>query len=62
MTQFKEVPEFAKDVEKLHRKYHHFKEDFERFKKALDASLPTILEGLFVLPVWGTPSKHRYTR
>jgi len=40
MTAFKEVPEFAKDVKKLSKKYRHFDKDFERFKKALNASLP----------------------
>lgn len=45
MIQFKKVPEFAKDVEKLCRKYNHFEEDFELFKKALIASLPNHLRG-----------------
>jgi len=40
MTAFKEVPEFAKDIKKLSKKYPHFDEDFERFKKVLNASLP----------------------
>ncbi|UZE92080.1 MAG: hypothetical protein IB616_05030 [Methanosarcinales archaeon] len=43
MTAFKEVPEFAKDVKKLSKKYRHFDKDFERFKKALNASLPNHL-------------------
>jgi mRNA-degrading endonuclease RelE of RelBE toxin-antitoxin system len=29
------IPEFSKDFDKLCKKYHHFKEDFERAKRVL---------------------------
>jgi len=46
MTDFEEVPEFSKDVKKLHKKYNSIDGDLETFKKALISELPNQLSGI----------------
>lgn len=45
MTDFEEVPEFSKDVKKLHKKFKSIYGDLETFKKALISKLPNQLSG-----------------
>ncbi len=45
MTDFEEVPEFSKDVKKLHKKFKSIYGDLETFKKALISELPNRLSG-----------------
>jgi len=45
MTDFGEIPEFARDLKKIHKKFRSIYDDLEAFKKALASELPNHLSG-----------------
>ena len=45
MTDFEEIPEFARDLKKMHKKFRSIYDDLEAFEKALASGLPNHLSG-----------------
>ncbi|MGB7532523.1 MAG: hypothetical protein WA977_06040 [Halobacteriota archaeon] len=45
MTDFEEILEFSKDLQKMHKKFRTIYDDLEAFKKALASDLPNHLSG-----------------
>jgi len=45
MTDFEEIPEFSKDLKKMHKKFRTIYDGLEAFEKALASGLPNHLSG-----------------
>ena len=45
MTDFEEIPEFSRDLKKMHKKFRSIYDDLEAFEKALVSELPNHLSG-----------------